>query len=106
MHACRPILFGGSADGVATSPFDDECIRDLPDVCVKSVVERAQVLLRHVHKSEARGLSQITIRAALHRLIGMRNRDMQLVVPGPSPPTPAIRPTGTSFRSRNNRFKR
>ena len=80
MHACRPILFGGSADGVATSPFDDECIRDLPDVCVKSVVERAQVLLRHVHKSEARGLSQITIRAAVQRLIGMRNRDMQLVV--------------------------
>jgi hypothetical protein len=79
-HACRPILFGGSADGVVTSPFDDECIRDLPDVSVKSVVERVQVLLRHALKSEARDLSQITIRAAVQRLIGMRNRDMQLAV--------------------------
>jgi hypothetical protein len=80
-HACRPILFGGSADGVATSPFDDEYIRDLPDVCVKSVVERAQVLLRYVHKSEAHDLSTITIRRAVQRLTGARNRgDMQPAV--------------------------
>jgi hypothetical protein len=80
-HACRPILFGGSTDGVVTSEFDDECIRDLPDVCVRSVVERVQVLLRHVHKIEAVDLSTITIRGAVQRLAGVRNRsDMQPAV--------------------------
>ena len=80
MHACRPIIFGDSADGVVTSAFEENCIRELPDVCVKSVVERAQVLLRHVHKSEAQDLSRITLRGAVERLIGMHNRDMQPAV--------------------------
>jgi hypothetical protein len=47
---------------------------------VKSVVERAQALLRHAHKSEARDLSRITIRDAVQRLIGPPKGDMQLAV--------------------------
>jgi hypothetical protein len=75
LHACRPITFGDSTDGVVTSAFDEECIRELPSVCVRSVVERTQVLLRHAHKREAPDLSRITIRGAVQRLTGMPNRD-------------------------------
>jgi hypothetical protein len=75
LHACRPITFGDSTDGVVTSAFDEECISELPNVCVKSVIERAQVLLRHVHKIEAPNLSTISIRGAVQRLTGVRNRD-------------------------------
>ena len=81
LHACRPITFGDSTDGLVTSAFDEECTRELPDVRVKGVVERVQVLLRHAHKSEARDLSTITIRSAVQRLTGVRNRsDMQPAV--------------------------
>ena len=82
--ACRPVTFGRSSDGVVTSQFDIKCIDDLPNVCVKSVIERVQKLLRYVLKRETEDLCNVTIRSVVQALLAGCNQTEHSLHPAPA----------------------
>jgi len=83
-HACRPVTFGRSTDDVVTSQFDMKCIDELPNVCVKSVIERVQKLLRYVFKRETEDLCNVTIRSVVQALLAGCNQTEHSLHPAPA----------------------
>jgi hypothetical protein len=83
-HACRPVTFGRSTDEVVTSQFDIKCIDELPNVCVKSVIERVQKLLRYVFKRETEDLCNVTIRSVVQGLLVGCNQTEYSLHPAPA----------------------